>query len=250
MFDVAVFTALGWERRVVTGVLGGVEPAGRPRTWRGRLGDGGSCLIVQTGVGPDHAAAVAAAVPPARRFLSCGCAGGLSGRVRAGDVVVADAVARLDAAGRPAERLPADVSWLAGQAAACGLAIHVGTLVASPVALSGVAVKAAAGAGGALAVDMESGALAAAARARGVPFAALRVVLDPGDQELPFGPDLMDGVSGELVVARALALGLRPWLWPAAVRLARQTRAAERSLGAAVEAVLGGGHAVPAVALG
>src|SRR5436309_671415 len=55
MFDVAIFTALGWERRAVTEALRAVEPAGRPRTWRGRLADGASCLVVQTGLGPASA---------------------------------------------------------------------------------------------------------------------------------------------------------------------------------------------------
>jgi len=77
MFDIAIFTALGWERRAVTEALRAVEPAGPPRTWRGRLADGASCLVVQTGIGPARAAAAAAAAPPAGAFLACGCAGAL-----------------------------------------------------------------------------------------------------------------------------------------------------------------------------
>src|SRR2546428_10109408 len=77
MFAVAIFPALGWERRAVTEALRAVEPAGRPRTWRGRLADGASCLVVQTGIGPARAAAAAAAAPPAGAFLACGCAGAL-----------------------------------------------------------------------------------------------------------------------------------------------------------------------------
>src|SRR2546428_14157646 len=76
MFDVAIFPALGWERRAVTEALRAVEPAGRPRTWRGRLADGASCLVVQTGIGPARAAAAAAATPPAGAFLPPRCAGG------------------------------------------------------------------------------------------------------------------------------------------------------------------------------
>src|SRR5438876_1064589 len=63
MFDIAIFTALGWERRAVTEALRAVEPAGPPRTWRGRLADGASCLVVQTGIGPAAAAARARGVP-------------------------------------------------------------------------------------------------------------------------------------------------------------------------------------------
>ena len=93
------------------------------------------------------------------------------------------------------------------------------------------AAKAALGATGALAVDMESGALAAAARARGVPFAALRAVLDAAGEALPAGADVIDEASGEVRAARALAaIALRPRLWPAAGRLLRQQRVAARRL--------------------
>src|SRR5207253_2575702 len=66
MFDLAIFTALGWERRAVTEALRAVEPAGWPRTWSGRLADGASCLLVPTGIGPARASAAAAAAARTR----------------------------------------------------------------------------------------------------------------------------------------------------------------------------------------
>src|SRR5207237_127338 len=120
MFDVAIFTALGWERRAVTEALRAVEPAGPPRAWRGRLADGASCLLVQTGIGPARASAAAAAAPPAGAFLACGCAGGLVDWLAAGDLVTAESVIALEGAGQPAERLPAAGAglavWAAGRA--------------------------------------------------------------------------------------------------------------------------------------
>jgi len=59
MVDVIAFAALGWERRAVTDALVGVEPAAQPHTWQGRLGDGSSCLVIQTGIGIDRARAAA-----------------------------------------------------------------------------------------------------------------------------------------------------------------------------------------------
>jgi len=219
MFDVAIFTALGWERRAVTEALRAVEPAGRPRTWRGRLADGASCLVVQTGIGPARAAAAAAAAPPAGAFLACGCAGALVDWLVAGDLVAAESVIALGADGRLGERLPGVGAGLAAWAAGRGFRVHVGALVASPVVLGTAAAKAALGVTGALAVEMESGALAAAARVRGVPFAALRAVLDVAGQALPAGADVIDEASGEVRAARALAaIALRPRLWPAAGR--------------------------------
>src|SRR5881397_154728 len=222
MFDVAIFTALGWERRAVTEALRAVEPAGRPRTWRGRLADGASCLVVQTGIGPARAAAAA---PPAGAFLACGCAGALVDWLVAGDLVAAESVVALGADGRPDERLPGVGAGLAAWAAGRGFRVHAGALVASPVVLGTAAAKAALGATGALAVEMESGALAAAARARGVPFAALRAVLDAAGEALPASADVIDEATGEVRAVRALAaIALRPRLWPAAGRLARQQR--------------------------
>src|SRR5947208_2869211 len=113
MFDVTIFTALGWERRAVTEALRTPEPLGPSGAWRGRLADGASCLVVQTGIGPARAAAAAAAAPPAGAFLACGCAGALVGWLVAGDLVTAGSVMPLEAGGRRSERLPAAGACLA-----------------------------------------------------------------------------------------------------------------------------------------
>jgi len=238
MFDVAIFAALGWERRAVTGALRAVEPGGSSRTWSGRLADGASCLVVQTGIGPRRASLAAAAVPPAGAFLACGCAGALVDWLAAGDLVAADSVIALDAQGRPGERLPSVGAGLAAWAAGRGFRVHAGTLVASPAVLGTAAAKRALHATGALAVEMESGALAAAAQARGIPFAALRVVLDGAGEALPAGLDAIDEATGEVRAGRALAaIARRPRLWPGAGRLARRQRLAARRLGAIMAAL-------------
>src|SRR5207249_2987374 len=83
-----------------TEALRTLEPSGPSGAWRGRLADGASCLVVQTGIGPARAAAAAAAAPPAGAFLACGCAGALVGWLVAGDLVTAESVIALEAAGR------------------------------------------------------------------------------------------------------------------------------------------------------
>src|SRR6266576_3605159 len=198
MFDVTIFTALGWERRAVIEALRTPEPSGQSGAWRGRLADGASCLVVQTGIGPARAAA-----PAAGAFLACGCAGALVGWLVAGDLVTAESVIALEADGRAGERLPAAGAGLAAWAAGRGFRVHAGGLVASPVVLGTAEAKAALRATGALAVEMESGALAAAARARGIPFAALRVVLDGAGEVLPAGLGVIDEATGEVRAGRA-----------------------------------------------
>jgi adenosylhomocysteine nucleosidase len=240
MLDVAIFTALGWERRAAAAGLLGLEPAG-PATWRGRLADGATCLLFQTGIGQERARAVAAGAPPSRMFLACGCAGALVGWLRTGDVVAADGVSACDASGRVLERLPANaevVGWATGR----GLRVHRGEIVSSPAVLHTTQAKTDAGAGGALVVEMESAAIAAEARARGIPFVAVRVVLDVAAQELTPLLDVVDPVSGELDTRRAVAvLARRPLLWRAAGRLARQTRIADRRLRGMIAALAVGG---------
>src|SRR5262249_59205744 len=74
------FAALGWEARAALAGLRDVQPADLPRQWRGRLADGSSCLVVQTGMGAARAEVAARVAPPAGAPLSPG--GG--GRPRAG----------------------------------------------------------------------------------------------------------------------------------------------------------------------
>ena len=246
MLDLAIFAALPWERRTALGGLWGVEAGDTPRTWRGRLGDGAACLVVETGMGPARARAAAEAAPEAARFLAFGCAGGLVPGLAPGDLVAADALIVLDAAGRPGERLSADAAPLAAWTGPRGVAITVGAVATSPVVLATPAEKAAAAACGAVAVDMESAAVAAVARARGIPCTALRAIVDAAADDLALGGELIDPATGRIRVARAVArLAPRPWLWPRAAELARRRQVCERALAAVATLALGaGGRAV------
>jgi adenosylhomocysteine nucleosidase len=258
MFDLAIFTALGWERRAVTDALLGQAAQDGAGTWGGRLGDGASCVVVQTGVGRERARTAAAALPPARLFLACGCAGALADWLRAGDLVVADRVDVVAADGRTADRVAAQGPALAAWATSRGFRVHQGAVASTLGVLRTGAAKAAAGAAGALVVEMESAAVAAEARGRGIPFVGLRVVLDHAGQLVPIPAGVVDERTGEIRPGRALAgLTIRPWLWPALARLGRQQRVAARKLGAFMAALVreGGmealaGAAVPVAAAG
>jgi 4-hydroxy-3-methylbut-2-enyl diphosphate reductase len=222
MLDIAIFAALGWERRAATAGVASLEPAGA-RQWSAAVG-AGRCLFVQTGLGQERAGAAARDVPPVALFVSCGCAGALVDWLRPGDVVLASQIVPVDG-----EALPADAS-LATWAAKRGVRIHVGPIASSPTVLESARAKAQAGAAGALVVEMEGAALAREARTRGIPFVDLRVVLDVQGQDIP-ALDVLDGASGEIRTGRAAAaVAIRPWLWRAFARIGRQTRIAERSL--------------------
>ncbi|HLY38571.1 MAG TPA: hypothetical protein VKU61_11080 [Candidatus Binatia bacterium] len=236
MLDIAIFAALGWERRAATAGVASLEPAG-DRRWSAAAGAGG-CLFVPTGIGQERARAAAHDVPPAALFVSCGCAGALVDWLRPGDLVLASRVVPVDGE-QEGESLPADAS-LASWAAKRGVRIHVGPIASSRTVLQSARAKAEAGAAGALVVEMEGAAIAREARTRGIPFVDLRVVLDVQGQDIP-ALDVLDEASGEIRRGRAAAaVAIRPWLWRAVARIGRQTRIAERSLRSVMGTILAG----------
>ncbi len=89
----------------------------------------------------------------------------------------------------------------------------------------------------AVAIDLESGAVARVAAQAGLPFAALRAVCDPAAQDLPPVALAALDAGGAIGPLRVLgSLAARPWQLPALLALARQAAAARRSLAQAVAA--------------
>jgi adenosylhomocysteine nucleosidase len=84
---------------------------------------------------------------------------------------------------------------------------------------------------GAAAVDMESGAVAAVARARRLPFAVLRVICDPAESDLPPAALVALNDHGAMGVVRVLGSVLRrPGQVPSLIRLGRHAGAARAVL--------------------
>ena len=83
---------------------------------------------------------------------------------------------------------------------------------------------------GAQIVDMEAAAVARAAEARGVEFAAVKAVSDEFDFSFP-STERFVGADGQFRTARfAMFAGMRPWLWPQVLGLARNSNRAARAL--------------------
>nr|WP_257993417.1 phosphorylase [Cupriavidus pauculus] len=98
---------------------------------------------------------------------------------------------------------------------------------------------------GALAVDMESHIAARAAQALGIPFAALRVVIDPADRAVPplaFAGMAADGSTDVGAVIRGLLTA--PHQLGGLLRLGRDASIAKKALAGARDAV-GAGFAFP-----
>ena len=181
---------------------------------RGRLG-GSDLIAIAVGMGGGVRAAVSAAEP--RMVVSCGFSGGLDARLRPGDLVLATAVRdengdRL-AAPEPLRRVAA--------AALESLGCIEGEIVCTTAVAATPEEKRALARPGAAAVDMESFTAARAATEAGIPWLALRAVVDPLEATLPpftrephrnpVGPALRYAASGPRAFRNLvrLALGAR-----------------------------------------
>jgi hopanoid-associated phosphorylase len=163
-------------------------------------------------------------------LLSFGIAGALAPDLDCGALFVAEAVRGSD--GRD---YPCDGEWhrmLAARLSEVGVAPRDGTLLGTPRLLREAADKQAAHRdSGCLAVDMESGAVAAVAAEAGLPFLAVRAIADRAGDSLPAVVEHAVKPDGMPALARTIAALIRhPGQLPATLRLARQSAEALRRL--------------------
>lgn len=186
-------------------------------------------LIAVTGMGLNAAAAGAAALIGARAgaLMSFGMAGGVDPTLPAGCLFLPDAVSAPDGTA-----YPCDPHWHAQLCRALSGAVGEGRLSSVPAPLTSGAAKAALWrATGARAVDMESSAVAALAQRHGLPFVAVRVVIDDAHCELPAALATATAADGQVAGWRVgLHLLRHPGEFPALLRLARAYAAANATL--------------------
>lgn len=175
-----------------------------------------------------EAAAKAAVASGATALISFGVAGGLDPALRPGALVVPDSIL----AGE--DRLLTDLDLsrrLGGPTPHC-------LLGADGIAAGPADKHRLFGRTGAAAVDVESGAVARVAAARGLPFAALRAICDPAWRALPPAALLALDGHGRIAVGRVLrSVIAHPRQVPALLALARDAAAARRSLRRRVAAI-------------
>jgi adenosylhomocysteine nucleosidase len=168
----------------------------------------------------------------AQGVVSWGCTAGLSAGLAPGDLCLPRAI--LDADGANYEVSPC---WHRRAASVLGtsFALHtgpiltVGRIVASPAEKSVLAARF-----GAVAADMESAGIAAAALEHSVPFLAVRAVVDPAGLAVPLGVSRALDARGGVDVSQLLAWVVRhPGDWPGLIALRWHFRAALRTLRAA-----------------
>lgn len=88
---------------------------------------------------------------------------------------------------------------------------------------------------GADVVDMEAASVAQGAAARGVKFGAVKVVSDELGFTLPPVSEFVAPEGNFLTRRFAWHVAVRPWMWPATISLARNSRKAARALSLALE---------------
>ena len=199
----------------------GASPRGNRA--QGRLA-GTDAIALAVGLGGGARRAVAEERP--RLVVSCGFSGGLDGKLAPGDVVLATAVR--DETGDELAA-PQAVRLLAARALN-GMRCFEGDLVCTTSVAATEEEKHGLARPGALAVDMESYPAARAAAEAGIPWLALRVIVDPLASSLPpftrevhgryLGPALKYALSGPRAVADLARLAVRASRAGAALELA------------------------------
>ncbi len=196
-----------------------VEHAGRHY----KLVENGNAVVICGGIGAGPARRATEAVielaSPAR-VLSVGFAGALDSRMKVADVLEPRTVIN----------------------AADGSRVDTGSGQGSLLSYAGIAdrdQKQRLGrAYSAAAVDMEAAAVAQGAQARGVPFSALKAISDVADFAMP-PMEAFVAADGRFRSMRfAVHVAVRPWFWPPAIALSRNSARASRALCSAIEEYL------------
>jgi len=203
-------------------------------------------LLAQTGVGPDRANAAACRLfeeAPIAAALSLGIAGGLSPHVQTGDLIVGDQVI-LRSSGQVSHEengsKPKNFACDSGLQETATTILrrwndrhsHGSILTVDSIVSTSEEKRRLAAESGAMAVDMESAAIAAAASARSIPFLAVRGVLDAIDEDLGIGFDQFLDERGEprpLPLTRYLMA--HPFTIPHLIGLGARTKAICARLG-------------------
>jgi len=227
--------ALAAEGRALLGTRGWLRADGR-RVRDIRLPDGTRLLCARSGVGADRALSAARWLADAgvTALAVVGISGGLDPSLRSGDLVVAETVLEYGGGAAHGEwrtdAVRADL--LCATLAAEALRVRRGAVIAASRAVLTAEGKGPLhGRWGALAVDLESAAVARAASERKLPLVVLRAVCDTADQSVP--PDLLDALDGDGSVRPSILLGTlarRPRLVLDLLRMARAFSTALASL--------------------
>jgi nucleoside phosphorylase len=205
----------------------------------------GEIAFIATGLGTRRSREVVARAlsefPQTDFIIGTGIAGALSGGLRPGDIVIADRLVRTrEDSLHPEHVIPVDrqtIDYCERVMQAAGLEFSTGAILTSRGVLPDAESKRLAKKeSGAIAVDMESVAIAFAATSRGIPFAVVRTVMDSLEDEI-FGAEVADEEGRVRPLAAANYLVHNPAAFLKMPRMLRNLALATRSLADAIEAL-------------
>jgi adenosylhomocysteine nucleosidase len=193
------------------------------------------CVGVGARSASENAGLLLAGQPSVTTVLIVGFAGGLASGMGPGSLVAATTVIDL-ASGLDYE--PDPLLLALAQATETVVPLRSGALVTADRVVTRAAEKQElARSTGAIAVDMETAAAAAAATEYGVPWLALRVITDGVDDDLPLDFNSMANPDGSVNRSRIVAHTLlHPWKVPALMRLGARSSLAALNLAAFLHA--------------
>jgi nucleoside phosphorylase len=190
---------------------------------RYRLFESAGAALICGGIGSEAARRATEAIIQETnpvRVLSAGFAGALDSSLRVGDVIEPRTVVNA------ADSVRTEVE--SGE----------GILVTSATVASKEQKTSLGKAYGASAVDMEAAAVAQGARARGVEFAALKVISDAVDFDMPPTQAFVARDGSFRAAKFACYVAMRPWMWGTTIALARNSSKATAVLCSALASYL------------
>jgi len=207
--------------------------------------EGRQVALIESGMGPRHAAAATKALIEHARpavILNYGFCGAVLPGSAVGDLVLAHKALLLED-GELTEVPHLDDRLTARVMEACQVAsftVHRGSFVTAPTIMNKEAVAEALHAGADCPVlEMETGAVLLEAALAGIPAVALRGVSDAADEELGFSIDEFCDAQLKISLLRVLkCVALRPWIIPQLLRLSGNTKKAGNVLAGGVALAL------------
>lgn len=188
-------------------------------------------LVAYSGTGPINArlAAELLITKGVGRLISWGCAAALSASLKPGDLVLAD---KLIDAGNSEMTVSADWHGDTKNRLATIMTVHSGALAESiSIVSSSIDKKQLHSVTGAVALDMESIAIAKVASQHALPFIAIRAIVDPVIMSLPLAINYSLNNSGDIMLGKLLLfLLLHPAELPGLIKLGLHFNAAKKTL--------------------
>lgn len=188
-------------------------------------------LLTYSGAGAENArkAAELLVSKGATQLMSWGCAAALSPDLKMGDLVLADSLISQNG-----DEISVHPIWHQHAKNVLGIQIaaYKGALIASHNIVSTAQAKADLFAKtGAIALDMESDAIAKVAQHYAIPFLAIRAIADPASMDLPAAVENALNENGEVAVTRIIkSLVFNPKELPHLIQIGQYFQIAKRTL--------------------